>query len=152
MLDSASHINISMYPFKNSCVGVVIECRIKFVYVAIVRWLQPLISTNCMRSESILAWLIIKKCINNARIIQGRHFNVFLGGTNFFFILLCYTGLLKNWRKQHFICSNLTSFIVPFFLSPFFSRFSFFLSFFLIYFFLGGNGPPAPPPWMTPLA
>ena len=54
-------------------------------------------------------------------------------------------------KKQHFICSNLTSFIVPFFLflcfPLFFSFFLFFLFFFLFFFFsfsLGGDGLPAP--------
>ena len=59
-------------------------------------------------------------------------------------------------KKQHFICSNLTLFIVPFFLSFFFL---FFLSFFIFSFFLsfflfpgGGEGATAPsPPQMMPL-
>ena len=84
-------------------------------------------------------------------IWQGRHFNFFLGGPKFFLFFNA-TGLLKNWKKQHFICSNLTLFIVPFFLFfsffSFLSFFSFFLSFFLFFFFLGGGGgatPPQPP-------
>ena len=64
------------------------------------------------------------------------------------------TGLLQNWKKQHFICSNLTLFIVPFFLfslfSLFFLFFLFFLSFFFFSFCLGGR-PPAPSQ-MTPLS
>ena len=84
--------------------------------------------------------------------VQGRHFNFFLGGPNFFKFFNA-TGLLKNWKKQHFICSNLTFFIVPFFLFSFFS-FSLFSFFFLSFFFsfsLGGGGggggrrPPQPP-------
>ena len=59
----------------------------------------------------------------------------------------------KIGKKQHFICSNLTLFIVPLFL--FFSVFSFFLFFlFFFLFFLffsfslgGGDGPPAPLKW-----
>ena len=50
------------------------------------------------------------------------------------------TGLLKNWKKQHFICSNSTLFIVPFFLFSLFSLFflfSFSSFFFLFFFFLG---------------
>ena len=78
---------------------------------------------------------------------QGRHFNFFLGGQNFLLFFNA-TGLLKNWLKQHFIYSNLTLFIVPFFLSFFFLFFSFFLSFLFI-FFLGGDAPS--PPQMTPL-
>ena len=66
-----------------------------------------------------------------------------------FFIFFNATGLLKNWKKQHFICSNLTLFIVPFFLfSLFFSFFLFFLFFYLFFFFLfpggGGDGPQPP--------
>ena len=67
--------------------------------------------------------------------------STFSWGTNFFFVFFNATGLLKNWKIQHFICSNLTLFIVPFFLS-FFSFFSFF--FFSSFFFLGGDGPHAP--------
>ena len=64
------------------------------------------------------------------------------------------TGLLKNWKKQHFICINLTLFIVPFFLFTlffsfflFFLFFSFFLSFFLFFFFLGGGRATASQPF-----
>ena len=58
---------------------------------------------------------------------------------------------MENWKKQHFICSYLTLFIVPFFLF-FFFPFSFFLSFISFisfFFFLEGDGPQ--PPQMTPL-
>ena len=74
------------------------------------------------------------------------------GGQNFFLFFNA-PGLLKNWKKQHFICSNLTLFIVPFFLSFFFFLlfflfFLFFLSFFLFSFSLGGaTAPPAPLKW-----
>ena len=80
--------------------------------------------------------------------MQGRHFNFFLGGQNFF-IFFNATGLLKNW-KQHFICSNFTLFIVPFFLSFFLFFFYFFFFFFLFSFSLGGRRPPSPPQ-ITPL-
>ena len=70
------------------------------------------------------------------------------GGGPKFFIFFNAIGLLKNWKKQHFICSNLTLFIVPFFLfSLFFSffLFSFFLSFFSFFLFpWGATAPPAP--------
>ena len=69
--------------------------------------------------------------------VQGRYFNFFLGGQNFFKFFNA-TGPLKNWKKQHLICSTLTLFIVPFFLSFFSSFFSFF------FFFLGGDGLSAP--------
>ena len=69
------------------------------------------------------------------------------GGQNLkFFKFFNATGLLKNWKKQHFICSNLTylhSSLLSFFL--FFFFFSFF--FFFLYFFLfpWGGGATAPP-------
>ena len=64
---------------------------------------------------------------------QGRHFNFFLGGQNFFKFFNA-TALLKNWKKQHFICNNLTLFLVP--CSCFLLFFSFFFFFFFSYFFL----------------
>ena len=78
--------------------------------------------------------------------IQGRHFNFFSEGQIFkkFFNA---TRLLKNWKKQHFICSNLTLFIVPFFLSLFFFSFFSFFIFSFFYFSFGGDGPPAPLKW-----
>ena len=69
----------------------------------------------------------------------GASFQLFLGGQTIFLFFNA-TGLLKNWEKQHFICSNLTLFVVPFFLSFFFLFFSVFLSFFIFFFFLGGGG------------
>ena len=91
--------------------------------------------------------------VDYLRRIQGRHFNFFLGGPKFFLFFNA-TGLLKNWKKQHFICSNLMLFIVPFFLfslfSLFFLFFLYFFLFFFFFFFLGGDGPPSPPQ-MTPL-
>ena len=71
----------------------------------------------------------------------GASFQLFLGGPKIFLVFNA-TGLLKNWKKQHFICSNLTLFIVPFNLSSFFL---FFLSFFLFSFSLGGGDGPQPP-------
>ena len=74
---------------------------------------------------------------------QGRHFNFFLGGPIFLFIFQCHRTIEKL-EKQHFICSNLTLFIVPFFsfFLLFFSFFSFFFSFLL---FPWGRRPPSPP-------
>ena len=72
-------------------------------------------------------------------------FQLFLGVAKFFLYFSMPTGLLKNWKKQHFTCSNLTLFIVPFFLSffpPFFLFFTFFPFFF---FFVLGGGRPQPP-------
>ena len=89
------------------------------------------------------------------RFHQGRHFNFFLEGPKIFKFFNA-TGLLKNWKKQQFICSNLTLFIFPFFLFLLFFSFFFFFFlfsfFFLFFFFLGGGGrrPPSPPQ-MTPL-
>ena len=91
-------------------------------------------------------------CNENKMVIRpGASFQNFLGGPKFFKFFNA-TGLLKNWKKQHFLCRNFTLFIVPFFLSIFtlFFLFSFFLSFFLL--FLGRGGATAPsPPQMTPL-
>ena len=80
---------------------------------------------------------------------QERHFNFFLRG-KFFLYFSMPLDYWKIGRKQHFICSNLTLSIVPFFLffsffSLFFLFFLFFLSFFLFFFFLGGDALPAPP-------
>ena len=70
----------------------------------------------------------------------GASFQLFLGGgAKFLFLFFNATGLLKNWTKQHFVCSNLTLFVVPFFFLSFFfffSLFSFFSFFFLSFFFL----------------
>ena len=80
---------------------------------------------------SIFNFQIFKKKIFQKK----KKFSNFQNFQNFkiipkFFLFFNATGLLKNWKKQHFICSNLTLFIVPFFLS-FFPFFLFFLSFFL---------------------
>ena len=88
---------------------------------------------------------LLKKLITNT----GASFQLFLGGAKKFLFFNA-TGLLKNLKKQHFICSNLTLFIVPFFLFSlflFFLFFSFFLSFFFFSFSLGGGAtaPPQPP-------
>ena len=84
----------------------------------------------------------------------GASFQLFLGGGQIFFLFFNATGLLKNWKKQHFICSNLTLFIVPFFLFSlfflFFSLFSFFSFFFSFFLFPWGTTAPSPPQ-MTPL-
>ena len=89
--------------------------------------------------------------ITSSHLLPGASFQLFLGGGRNFFWFFSATGLLKNWKKQHFICSNLTLFIVPFFLFSLFfsflSLFSFFLSFFSFFSFFfssGGDGPPAP--------
>ena len=93
-------------------------------------------SKNFLFISNVLDIYSLRICISSfGDLFQGRHLNFFLGGQNFFFNA---TGLLKNWKKQHFICSNLTLFIVPFCL---FSLFSFF--FFLL--FPRGATAPQPP-------
>ena len=78
----------------------------------------------------------------------GASFQLFLGGGGviFFIIFQCHRTIEKL-QRQHFTCSNLTSFIVvPFFLFFFFFFFFLFLLFFF-FFYLGGGGgrrPPAP--------
>ena len=86
---------------------------------------------------------------------QGRHFNFFLGAK--FFFCSMPPDYWKIGKKQHFICSNLTLFIVlSFFFSLFFSFLSLF-SFVLSFFFFsssggggGGGGDGLPAPQMTP--
>ena len=80
-------------------------------------------------------------------LYSGASFQLFLGRPIFLFFNA--TGLLKSWKKQHFICRNLTLFIVPFFLFSLFSLFSLFFCFsFFFSFFLfpwGGGGGRRPP-------
>ena len=84
---------------------------------------------------------------------RGCHFNFFWGG-GIFLEFFNATGLLKNWKKQHFICSNLTLFdnsLLSFFLFfPFFLFFLFF-TFSFSFFPWGRRRPPMPPlkwrPW-----
>ena len=88
-----------------------------------------------------------------SHIHAGASFQLFLGGSKFFLFFNA-TELLKNWKNQHFICSNLTLFIVLhsplYFIFFLFFLFFLFLSFFfLFFFFLGGDAPS--PPQMTPL-
>ena len=80
-----------------------------------------------------------RKCIRGV-------ISTFSWGAKIFFIFQCHRTIEKL-EKQHFICSNLTLFIVPFFLFfSFISLFSFFLSFFFFFSFsLGATAPPAPP-------
>ena len=78
-------------------------------------------------------------------ILAGASFQLFLEKSQKKIKFFNATGLLKNWKKQHFIlCSNLTLFIVPFFVS------FFFLFFPLFFFFSGGSETPSPPQ-ITPL-
>ena len=73
-------------------------------------------------------------------IESGASFQLFLGGK--FFLFFNATGLWKIGKKQHFICNNLTLFIVPFFLFSLFSSFFLFFlfSFFFLFFFFLGRG------------
>ena len=85
----------------------------------------------------------------------GASFQLFLGGPNFFFIFQCHRTIEKL-EKQHFICSNLTLVIVPFFIFSlfflFFLFFFLFILFFSFFLFLGGGGGDGPlAPQMTPL-
>ena len=92
----------------------------------------------------------------------GASFQLFLGLGGGAKIFPCLSvsmppDYLKNWRKQHFICSNLTLFISSLlsFYSLFFSflsLFSFFLSFFFFSLLsLGGGGNSSGPPKKAPL-
>ena len=86
----------------------------------------------------ILAIFIVM--ISHYDSFPGASFQLFLGGTIFF----NFSMPPENWKKQHFICSNLTLFIVPFFLFFFFFFFSFSFTFF---FFLGGRRSSSPLKW-----
>ena len=108
----------------------------------------------------LLVWKLSKSADEKSKysmiLSAGASFQLFLGGP--FFFISNATGLLKNWKKQHFICSNLTLFIVPFFLSFFFFFFFSLFFFFLLSFFLfpfslgrGGGRRPPQPPQMAPL-
>ena len=98
--------------------------------------------------------LPLVKFVSLFQLLQGRHFNFFLGA-KFFFYSPMPPDYWKIGKKQHFICSNLTLFIVPFFSLSFFLLFFFFFFFFFsfffsFFFFLGGRGgrrPPAPLKW-----
>ena len=78
-------------------------------------------------------WVKPEKRVQSVRV-RGV-ISTFSWGPKFFYIFQCHR---TNWKKQHFICSNLTLFIVPFFfLSFFLFSFSFFFfSFFFFFFFL----------------
>ena len=84
--------------------------------------------------------------LNSTIVFQGRHFNFFLEGANNFFLFFNATGLLKNLKIQHFICSNFTN--IHSSLSFFFSFFFFFLFFsffsFFCFFSFSLGGPTAP--------
>ena len=75
----------------------------------------------------------IIKVINAWRITRGV-ISTFSWGGNFFFIFQCHRTIEK-FKKKNFICSYLTLFIVPFFLS-FFLLVSLFYFFFFFLFFL----------------
>ena len=119
----------------------------------------------CEKSRKIckkLRWYakIIKnrycKCMHAFQTLVGARgvISTFSWGPNFFYIFQCHRTIEKL-KKQHFICSNLTLFIVPFFLSFFlfflFSPFLFFLFSFFFSFFLFPWGVFPSPPQMTPL-
>ena len=72
-------------------------------------------------------------------------FQLFLGGGQNFFNFSMPPDYWKIGKKQHFICSNLTLFIVPFFLFSFFSLFFLFFLFFFFFLFPWGGGATAPP-------
>ena len=86
------------------------------------------------------------------RVARGV-ISTFSWGAKFFLNFSMPPDYWKIGKKQHFICSNLTLFIVPFFLfslfffsflSPF-SFFSFFFSFFSFFLFPWGRRPLSPP-------
>ena len=91
------------------------------------------------------SWLNRRLFVRDMLALRGVILT-FSWGANFFKFFNA-TGLLQKWKKQHFICSNLTLFIDPFFPFYLFSLFFIFFLFFFFFFFsfsLGGDGPPAP--------
>ena len=101
-------------------------------------------------TKCIISWIIQTKCTRRPcdgdKESRGIISTFSWGRGQNFLKFFSATGLLKNknWKKQHFICSNLTLFIVPFFL--------FFLFFLFFFFFFGGGGGHGPSlPQMTPL-
>ena len=82
---------------------------------------------------------------NQKGLIHSSVISTFSWAGQIFFIIFQYHRTIENWKKKHFICSNLTLFIglVPFFLPFFFSFFLFCLFFFLFSFSLG-DGPQPP--------
>ena len=123
-------------------------------------WNQTWSSPYSSRPTSLILFLIFNNSTMRYIFLifcsTWRHFNFFVGGQIFFYFSMP-PDYWKIGKKQLFICSNLTLFIVPFFLSFFFffffSLFSFFSFFF--FFFLGGRRPPAPlkwRPWSSDLA
>ena len=102
--------------------------------------------TQCFVSITVTTAVILLK--------PGASFQLFLGGKDFFYLSMP-PDYWKIGKKQHFICSNLTLFIVPFFLFSLFfsflSLFSFLLSLFLFPCLGGGGGggatAPQPPKW-----
>ena len=117
---------------QHACLTDLIDQMSKFIYLFIY-------FPHNMPSRQKLLIIITK-------MPRGASFQLFLGGQIFYFIFNA-TGLLKNWKKQLIICSNLTSFIVPFFLFLFFSLFPLFLSFFLSFFLFPWGSGPQPPKW-----
>ena len=120
-----------------------------------------LILPSCLHARSKLKCLQIayRKVLDEPRFIVGLGLkrvrwtarrgviSTFSWGAKKIFLFQCHRIIEK--MKKHFICSNLTLFIAPFFISFFFSSsFSLFFLFFLFSFSLGG---PTQSPQMTPL-
>ena len=131
---------IQMKPM-NGLHGPTCDLSILFIYLLIFHIQKP---WQCTKFEPEL---LVHKIWSDP-LKSGASFQLLLEGGEFFLFFNA-TGLLKNCEKQHFICSNLTLFIVPFFLFFFFYLFSFLL--FFLYFPGGGAMAPSPPQ-MTPLA
>ena len=64
-------------------------------------------------TTTLTSVLLVFQTYFTRSISQGRHFN-FFWGHNFLYFSPCHRTI-ENWpKKQHFICSNLTLFMVPF--------------------------------------
>ena len=111
------------------------------------RWRDSTMEQSVRRSQStspIWTWRWWHTSMDDLLARRRGVISNFSWGAKILFLFFNATGLLKNWKKQHFICSKLKSFIVPFFLFLFFSLFSFFFSFFFSFSLGGATAPPAP--------
>ena len=131
-----SHPTNKLKPFKSSITYVYIM-NVQFQYdiygyMVYLRILEILDECE-IKDKIVICYSSISFHMNLVICLrwQGCHFNFFLGGHR----------TIEKLEKQHFICCNLTLFIVPFFFLSFFFIFSFF---FLFFFFLGGRRLPSP--------
>ena len=146
MIDLPDVLGIHKNNYCQQCDFIIIKVIFAFLRIVLI------LSKNMVRQllpKTLLTGVLGSGVSDENHMEKCRGvISAFSWGGQIFFLFFNATGLLKNLKKQHFICSNLTLFIVPFFLSFFFLFFSLvFLFFFLFSFFLfpwGATVPPAP--------